>query len=87
MPLNKKQLDYVAELNSDGKRLFKSGGDKAILKSLPSRMDKIKELIDNGTKGELDMYCQRYEGFYHYMKMLEKLAIGCKNGAFDDITY
>ncbi len=85
MPLSKQQINYITKLHSEGKRVYKSGGDQAILMSLADKMHKIKPLLDNASHGELDHYCQRYEGFYHYMKMLEQMAKGCASGVFNDI--
>ena len=76
MALNKEQTDFILKLDNDGKRIFNSGGDTAILDSLPPVMMKIKDILDSAEKSELDMYCEKYDGFYRYMKMLEQLANG-----------
>lgn len=85
IPLSKQQINYIAKLNNEGKQAYNSGGDQAILMSLANKMHKIKPLLDNASHGELDHYCQRYEGFYHYMKMLEQMAKGYASGAFNDL--
>ncbi len=53
--------------------------------SLAHKMHEIKDIMDSASKGELNSYCQRYEGFYQYMKLLERMARASSQGAFDDI--
>lgn len=43
--------------------------------------------MGTASKSELDSYCQRYDWFYQYIKLLERMARAASSqGAFDDIT-
>lgn len=42
--------------------------------SLADQMLPINELMDSASNEELNHYCQRYDGFYQYMKLLERYS-------------
>lgn len=85
MALTEIQKQTIAELDNKAKQILQHSGDEALLMSLCDKMHKIKDIMDSSTHHELNLYCQRYEGFYHYMKLLEKMALGISQGKFDDI--
>ena len=43
-------------------------------------MDDIKKIIDSCPQDQLDIYTQKYKGFYRFMKILENLAAGIADG-------
>ena len=53
--------------------------------SLCNKMEPIKKIMDSASENELNYYCDKYDGFYAYMKLLEQLAQGCADGVFKDI--
>ncbi len=85
MPLTPQQKTMIVDVDKQVKAILDQGGDEETLlvNMLPS-MPGIKTIIDSalGDK-EIDMYVQAYDGFYHYMKVLERLAQRIANG---DIT-
>lgn len=85
MALTTTQKELIVLMDKDAKRTVKQGGDGAILMSLAHKMHQIKDIMNSSSEGELNFYCQRYEGFYQYMKLLEKLAVASSQGAFNDI--
>ena len=85
MALTSKHIAFIKALDHEARQMMASGGEEALLMSLCDKMDDIKTVIDAAGQGELDQYCQQYEGFYHYMHLLEKMAQGCASGAFNDI--
>lgn len=85
MPLSQEQIDYIINLDAKGKEIMHHGGEGALLMSMVDKMPELKKIMDNSTHSELDAYCEKYEGFFYYMKMLEMLAQGCKDGIFNDI--
>lgn len=72
-------------MNNQAKQILKHGGDEALLMSLAHKMPQIKDIMDSATEEELNTYCQQYDGFYQYMKLLERMALASSQGAFDDI--
>lgn len=72
-------------MNNQAKQILKHGGDEALLISLTHKMPQIKDIMDSATEDELNTYCQQYDGFYQYMKLLERMALASSQGAFDDI--
>lgn len=85
MSLTEKQKNSIAVLDSTAKQILQHGGDAELLMSLAHKMHEIKDIMDATSKSELNSYCQRYEGFYQYMKLLERMARASSQGAFDDI--
>lgn len=67
------------------KQILRHGGEEELLMSLADQMLPINELMDSASNEELNHYCQRYDGFYQYMKLLERIAAASSQGAFDDI--
>ncbi|MBX9703224.1 MAG: hypothetical protein K2X39_03635 [Silvanigrellaceae bacterium] len=76
MALTKEHKDFIILMDSKAKQILQHGSQEELLISLCSKMDKIKEIMDASSGNELDYYCEKYEGFYHYMKLLEQLAQG-----------
>jgi hypothetical protein len=85
LPLTSEQKNFIQQLDIKAKTILEHGGQEALLMSLCNKMEEIKELMDSSSRDELNQYCTRYEGFYQYMKLLEKLAQGCADGLFKDI--
>ncbi len=85
MALTASQINYIVELNDIAKNILRHGGQEELLMSLPNKMNKIKKLLDYSSKNELDLYCEKYDGFYQYMILLESLASATADGVFDDI--
>jgi hypothetical protein len=85
VPLTQEQKHFISLMDSKAKTILKHGGQEALLMSLCDKMGQIKNIMDSSSKDELNQYCERYEGFYAYMKLLEQLAQGCAQGLFKDI--
>ena len=43
-------------------------------------MDDVKNIIDSCPQEQLNIYTQKYKGFYRFMKILESLAAGLADG-------
>ena len=61
--------------------ISRSENDVKILMSLADAMNDLKKILDSTVKNELNQYCQKYDGFYHFMKILEGLATGISDGS------
>ena len=85
MPLTLEQEDFIRLMDSKAKQILVQGGQKELLLSLSDKMENIKEIMDCSTKNELNYYCEKYDGFYHYMKLLEQLAQASAAGAFKNL--
>ena len=72
-------------MDNQAKQILKQGGDEELLMSLANKMHQIKEIMDASTEKELNLYCQHYDGFYQYMKLLERIASASSQGVLDDI--
>lgn len=81
MSLTEKQKEIIVDIDKRANKILKNGGgDEELLMSLYDVMSDLKEIIDSPDKHKLNAYCQKYNGFYRYMKLLENLAIGIANG-------
>ena len=90
MYLSPRQQKIVFRINRKVNAILAGGGTddricEAILTIVPQYMADFKHLLDTLSHHEIDQLCQRYDGFYHFAKMLERLAEGCAAGIFDDI--
>lgn len=63
--------------------LLKGGGDEELLLSLHDIMGELKKVMDTSTNQELDGYCQKYNGFYRYARLLEKLSEDMADGTIN----
>ena len=61
--------------------LAHGGGDEALLLSMADYLPTFKQLLDICTGEEMDMLCDRYDGFYHFAQLLERLAEGIADGS------
>lgn len=61
--------------------LAQGGGDEALLMSLADYMGTFKQLLDTCTRADMDMLCERHDGFYRFAKLLEMLAKGIADGS------
>ncbi|MCU7800624.1 MAG: hypothetical protein KZQ70_10875 [gamma proteobacterium symbiont of Lucinoma myriamae] len=59
--------------------------DEAIVGLMPDYMDGFRLLLDTLEDGGMAQLCNEYPGFYRFSQMLERVAEGCQDGAFDDI--
>ena len=85
MSLTAKQKDLIVLMDKEAKQLLKHGDDEMLFISLTHKMPQIKEIMNSSSEDELNFYCQRYEGFYQYMKLLERMAEASLQGAFHDL--
>ena len=84
MPLSLQQKKLVIDVDSRAKSILTKGGnEEMLLVEMFEFMPGIQDIITSNSKRELDMLTQEYDGFYVYMKVLEKLAQKIANG---DIT-
>lgn len=81
MSLTAEHLQIASILDQASKRIIANGGDDVeILRDMAAYMDGFKRLIDTTTAEEMDELCDRFDGFYHYAKVLEALAGGIASG-------
>lgn len=85
MPLTSAQKDFIIMLDEKARQILKEGGQEALLMSLATKMNAMKEIMDASTEDELNAYCEKYEGFFQYMKLLEQLAYASSQGLLNDI--
>jgi hypothetical protein len=82
MPLTDQQTQLAATIDRHVKCILaQGGGDEALLMSLADHMGTFKQVMDLSTGEEMDMLCQRHDGFYRFAKLLERLAEGIADGS------
>ena len=82
MPLRAQQTQLTETIDTHVREvLAHGGGDEALLLSLADYMPTFKQLLDTYTGAEMDMLCDRYDGFYRFATLLEKLAEGITDGS------
>jgi hypothetical protein len=82
MPLSEQQTRLAVTIDTHVKHVLAGGdGDEALLMSLADYMGTFKELLDTCTGAEIDTLCERYDGFYRFAKLLERLAGGIADGS------
>ena len=61
--------------------LAQGGGDEALLLLMADYMPTFKQLLDTCTGAEMDLLCERYDGFSRFAQLLERLAEGIADGS------
>ena len=82
MPLTAQQTQLAETIDTHVKQvLAHGGGDEALLLSLADYMPTFKQLLDTCPGAEMDLLCERYDGFYRFATLLEMLAEGIADGS------
>jgi hypothetical protein len=82
MPLTAQQTQLAETIDTHVRQvLAHGGGDEALLLSLADDMPTFKQLLDTCTGAEMDLLCERYDGFYRFAQLLERLAEGIADGS------
>ncbi|MBK8129230.1 MAG: hypothetical protein IPK53_10040 [bacterium] len=63
--------------------LNQGGGDEQILEGMHAYMDTFKQLLDTCTRLEMTLLAQRYDGFYRFANLLERLAQAIADGVIE----
>lgn len=81
MDVSVEQIQIALQIDARVKELEKLGCNEVeILTEMVPFMPNFKKLLDTvGHKG-MDELCERFEGFYHYARLLEHLAGGIRSG-------
>jgi hypothetical protein len=70
------QLQIASRLDAKVQRLLEEGKtDVDVFVEMAGDMPDFKRLLDAG-QALMDALCLRFEGFYHYAKILEQIAAG-----------
>ena len=81
MPLTEKQTHLARIIEKHVNQIVDNGGgDEELLVSMYDHMGTFKQLLDSSTQQEMNELCQRYDGFYRFANLLERLAEGIANG-------
>jgi len=84
MALTQKHYQQAQQIDSYVQQvLAKGGGDEQLLETMYDYMPLFKDILDASAKGELDQLCNRYDGFYRFANLLERLAQGIQEGRID----
>jgi hypothetical protein len=81
MPLTEQHMRLAVTIDRHVNQvLANGGGDEALLRSMADHMATFKQLLDICSREEMNLLCQRYDGFYRFAKLLETLAQGIADG-------
>lgn len=69
------------------KSLSNNGTPTDLLLSLATRLHEIRDLMDSLPQHELDLYCEKYNGFCIFMLFLEELFAEISSGRIHIPTY
>ena len=84
MPVIARQAHLARRIDTHVRHvLAQGGGDEVLLLSLAAYMGTFKQLLDTCTGANMDALCARYNGFYRFVKLLERLADGIADGSGD----
>ena len=77
MDFTAEQIKLIEDIDLKVKAILKKGGDeKLIMREMFEYMEALKPLILKKDKKILQEYLDKYDGFYFYLKTLEKIASG-----------
>ena len=77
MPVTAQQTQLARRIDTHVRHvLAQRGGDEALLMSLADSMGTFKQLLDTCSGADMDALCERYDGFYRFAQLLERLAEG-----------
>lgn len=81
MPLTESHIQLAVSIDRHVKHALAAGGGReALLVSMYDYMGMFKQLLDTCNPEDMDILCERYEGFYQFAKLLENLAQGIADG-------
>ena len=75
------QIDKDVQIIGQNAR-SKESAEEELMNLMPKHMDGFKKLLDAEV---VNKACEEYHGFYIYAEMMERVAMGCRDGLFDDI--
>ena len=79
--VTEEQLQIATKIDAKVKELIRDGfNDMGILGQMFDFMPAFRRLMDTSKHGELDVLCRRFDGLYHYAKILETVAAGLHSG-------
>ena len=89
-PITERHMQIASQIDREVMAIAQSAEsaeavDEAIIAMMPSHMTGFKHLLDTLGAGGLDRLCVEYPGFYRFAHMMERVAIGCRDGLFDDL--
>ena len=75
MNFNQNTLTIVEGINNYANNiLLHRDDDEGLLSSLENILEDIKKVMDTSTYQQLDDYCDKYNGFYRYARLLERVS-------------
>jgi len=79
--VSEKQLEIAARLDKQVRNLEQTcNSSLEVFMGMEPFMSDFKALLDSSTQGEMDELTTRFEGLYHYGKILENIAMGIESG-------
>ncbi len=82
MSLTVQETQLAETIDTHVRQVLAHGGsDAALLLSMADYMPTFKQSLDPCTGEEMNMLCDRYDGFYRFAQLLERLAEGIADGS------
>jgi hypothetical protein len=81
MALSTEQLNIAATIDGRVHKLLCAGNsDLTIFLEMADYMPDFKQLMDTAGQAGMDELTERYTGFFHYAKILERIALDLESG-------
>jgi hypothetical protein len=81
MSLTEEHIRLAVVIDQHVTHTLASGGTEDLLVSMYDYMGLFKQLLDTCSPEDMDVLCERYNGFYRFAKLLENLAQGIADGS------
>jgi len=76
MPLTEQHIRLAVTIDRHVNQVVANGGgNEELLMSMYDYLGTFKQLLDTCSRGEMDLFCERYDGFYRSAKLLEFITI------------
>ena len=77
MPVTAQQTHLARRIDTHVRHvLTHGGGDETLLMSMADYMGTFTQLLETCTGADMDVLCARYDSFYRFATLLERLAEG-----------
>ena len=79
--MNEKDIILIKTIDAKMKAMLeqKISNEQIYVYMFPYMNDQLKHIISSNNEAKLNLYAQEYQGFYHYMRLLENIDYQVSN--------
>ncbi len=75
MKLNDQDIKLVEEIHGEVSKLLNNNAtDEYILMAMTENIKTLRSIMQSSKINSLDYYCEKYDGFFYFMRLLENIA-------------